>query len=578
MSLRTSNFIILIILLTSLDVAAQTPQPSPKAEGREVSKSRSITGKVVNESGQPLSSAYVSVVTVGSVRRENTTVSRRDGTFRVDGLEPGPYFVAASLGAYTPPPREPENAPRSQYRPGDSVKLVLIKGGVITGTVTAPNGEPVVSIGVVAQMVRDRNGRRIVTAPTVREGGTDDRGVYRIYGLPAGIYVVAAGSINDHSQTGVHAFLHDVPTYSPSSTRDTAAEITVRAGEEANNVDIRYRAERGRTISGTVLDSAGEAFSFAAILISITPDGQRWNTPQRDSRAFAFDAISDGDYYLIGISHLKEGERWLSESKLINVRGADIGGIELTTQPLGYIKGRVVLEESKAPECTDKNPPPFTEMSVSAWHRDTEANKSKPQFVWSLGAPATPDAHGNFRLRTLVPSQYYFQARVSAKNWYLHSITFPATQKAAPAAKPTDATRVWTNVKSGDQLSGLTVTLAPGAASLSGKLVLAEGETPPENVFVFLVPVEAERAHDSLRFYGAPVSKEGKIALNNLAPGRYWLLTQLVTDDTRSPLTKVRLPDETRTRASLRREAEAGKTEIEFKPCQHVIDFEVLRK
>lgn len=582
MSLRTSNFIILIILLTSLDVAAQTPQPTPKTEGREVSKSRVITGKVVNESGQPLSSAYVQLNAVGSSGRGKVAVTDRDGTFRVDGLEPIPYFVAASLPAYTDQPRESLNAPRPEYRAGDSVTVVLIKGGVITGTVTAANGDPVISIGVLAYMVRDRNGRPIVTAPTVREDATDDRGVYRIYGLPAGVYVVGAGSINDHSQTGVHAFVQDLPTYSPSSsTRDTAAEITVRSGEDVNNVDIRYRAERGRTISGTVLESPGAEPGFAVILISTAPGAQQWNTSQVQpgSRAFAFDAIPDGDYHVIGMSSLKEGERGLSESKLINVRGADISGIELNPQPLGYINGRVVLEQSKAPECTDKNPPLFTEMSVSAWHRDTEANKSKPQFVWSLGAPSRPDAQGNFRLRTLMPSQYYFQARVSAKNWYLHSITFPTTQKTGtPSAKQADATRVWTNVKSGDQLSGLAVTLAHGAASLSGKLVIAEGEAPPEKVFVYLVPVEAERADNPLRFYGAPVSKEGTVAVNNLAPGRYWILVQPVTDDTPSPLTKVRLPDETRTRASLRREAEAGKREVELKPCQNVTDFEVLLK
>jgi hypothetical protein len=35
----------------------------------------------------------------------------------------------------------------------------------------------------------------------------------------------------------------------------------------------------------------------------------------------------------------------------------------------------------------------------------------------------------------------------------------------------------------------------------------------------------------------------------------------------------MRAPDETETRARLRRDAEAAKVEIELKPCQNVTDF-----
>jgi len=130
-------------------------------------------------------------------------------------------------------------------------------------------------------------------------------------------------------------------------------------------------------------------------------------------------------------------------------------------------------------------------------------------------------------------------------------------------------------------LSGVTVTLAQGAASLHGQVALAEGEQPPAKLFVYLAPAERERAEDVLRYFVAPVSPEGKIALGNIAPGRYWILPQVVSDDRRAagsgltPLTKLRLPDETATRARVRRDAEAAKNEIELKPCQNVTDFQL---
>jgi hypothetical protein len=104
---------------------------------------------------------------------------------------------------------------------------------------------------------------------------------------------------------------------------------------------------------------------------------------------------------------------------------------------------------------------------------------------------------------------------------------------------------------------------------------LGEGQQAPEKLFVYLVPAEQESADDILRFFAAQVSADGKIALNNVAPGRYWILAHPPLDETGSSLTKLRLPHETETRAKLRRDVEAAKTEVEFKPCQNVVDFKL---
>jgi len=97
----------------------------------------------------------------------------------------------------------------------------------------------------------------------------------------------------------------------------------------------------------------------------------------------------------------------------------------------------------------------------------------------------------------------------------------------------------------------------------------------PGRLYVYLVPAERERSQDALRFLAAPVAPDKKISLNNIPPGRYFIAVQSALDDVRPTLTKLRLPDETETRARLRREAEAAKTEIEFKPCQNVTDYQL---
>jgi hypothetical protein len=560
--------------LSSLCVVAQTQQPSARTDKSAASTGGTIKGRVVNESGQPLANAIVSARTTTNPNAGQAVLSDREGTFQFNDLEQGAsYQVYASVPAYTPPLPQPGIATPT-YRAGDSVNLTLIKGGVITGTVTNAVGEPLVAIRVrVERVTRDRSGRRLRVASggIVAERQTDDRGVYRIYGLPAGTYLVmAGGSSPNYSSSMVDPFETDVPTYADSATRETANEIAVRAGEEVSGVDIRYRAEQGRIISGVV---TGATRGFNVMLTSAGDAVAPWNAStyqQMNDNSFSFVGVAEGDYDLYAYAYSETRDYGVSEVKRIRLRGADVTGIELATRPLASVAGRVVPDETKLRECTEK--PLSNEMTVGAWHNDIETAKETPAPVWSLGVPVKPDAQGNFVIRNLAPGEYYFAVRAAAKNWYVRSVQFPAT---GTGKKPVDATRVWTNVKAGDRLSGLSIALAPGGASLRGQIALGEGEQVPPRTFVYLAPVERERADNPLSYFGAPLTPEGKIVMNNIAPGRYWIFGETISEDATVPLSRVRFPNEIETRTQIRRAAEAGKTEIEFKPCQEIVDFKL---
>ena len=545
------------------------------AVGQTQQASDAITGRVVNENGQSLPNAHVWAHVAGSQDPPQSLTTDREGNFKLTALPRVQYQFSASMPAYMPAPRTRDTP--THYQVGDSVTLVLTRGGVITGKVTTAEGEPIVAIEVRVEAVRHGNGQKIERARAVKSGPTDDRGVYRFYGLPTGTYlVVAGGEGHDYSNTGINAFESYLPTYSPSSTRDTAAEISVRAGEETADVDIRYRREPARVISGSASGPPGEN-SVNVVLTSIGDGGAQTNRSthlEPGGRDFVFNGITDGDYYVTAQSTFSSGNNAVSDSKLINVRGADVTGIELVMQPLGSISGRVVLEEIKAVECTDKQPPVFADTIVTALPKG-EDTKDRALFVWSWQEPGKADGEGKIRLFNLAPGEYRFVTKFSAKDWYLRSISFIPSATKTPAAKPIDATKIWTRIKYGDRLTGLTVTLAQGAASLSGELALSEGQSVPQKLVLYLVPAEREKVDEVLRFYAEPVSANRKVELNNLAPGRYWILAQPALDGVESPSTKLRLPDASGTRARLRREAEAAKTEIEFKPCQKVVDFRI---
>ncbi len=576
-----SSLALVIIIVASWTCGlAQATQTSD--DRTDTPKSGSITGRVVNESGQPLANAAVFVRAFGVAGPGNVTASDGEGNFQVGGLEPVAYQISAAVPAYTAAPRDPDSTQAPYHRVGDSVKLELIRGGVITGTVTTSAGEPVVAVRVFAYMLRDGNGQPPRYGISFREQPTDDRGVYRIYGLATGTYIVLAGGHGNFSDFNVAEYESHAPTYAPSSTRDNAGEISVRAGEETTNVDIRYRGEPGHVIGGFANDANATAIpnGFNIRLTSTVNGASQWTKfsyqPQ-GNRGFAISGIADGDYDLTAETFFPGGDMAISEPRRIKVRGADVSGIELTTKALGSISGRVALEESKVTECKGKRRPLFGETLVTPWHNEKNAAKDKPQFLWSLGTPTIPDKQGDFILRNLAAGQYRFNTRSFAKYWYLQSISLPSSiapgARTTLANRPTDAARNWTTMKSGARVSGLTITLAEGAASLNGQIKSAENQKLPARLFVYLVPAEREKAEDVLRFFVSLVSIDGSFALNNLPPGRYWAITKLAGENESNVLSKLRLPDEAEARAKLRQEVEAAKTEIELKPCQNVTNY-----
>jgi hypothetical protein len=579
--MRSRKFTASLVLLTSICLVANGQIQSSVTRSVDEPTTGAISGKVVNESGQPLSGASLVVRTVSSTNVGRTAITDVDGNFSVNGLDRGLYTIFANTPAYTTAPADP-NIPTTYYRIGDSVRLELVRGGVITGTVTNALGEPVVAVRVRATIVRDAKGEAPKMPSFGLEQATDDRGIYRMYGLIPGTYVVSAGGFGVTQPFQFNPYGSDVPTYAPSSTRDTAAEVSVRSGEESN-VDIRYRAESGHTISGTVkiAGTTGSTITLTPAGSTLLPAGNTFQLP--GAKGFAFDGIADGEYDLVAIELSSPQTAMtpalsVSESKRVTVKGASVTGIELVPRPLGSVSGRVVLETSKAPECQGKRAPLLSETLVQIRRPEKDLDKPGSPYMRPFGSLASPDAKGAFVLRNLAPGRYQFEPRFYARYWYLQSVRMGAVATAAkpqPASSRTDAAANWTVLGSGDQRTNLTITLAEGAASIRGRLSLAE---PPAGMVLYLVPSEPDKAADVLRFFVTEIAADGTFALNNLPPGRYWVLAQPNADPQTATLLKLREPEGATTRAKLRSTAETQKREIELKPCQNLIDYQLPLK
>jgi hypothetical protein len=572
---RVVIFVLTWILAGAISLQAQTTsaaKPEPVTG--------SISGRVVNESGQGIPN--VMVYSRPSVTfSPRVTATDNEGNFKFEGLDSALYQFSAAAPGYVMPPRDPD-AEAIYYRLNESVSLNLIKGGIITGTVLSASGEPVVQVPVRAMLVRDVNGKAPKSVGFQLARTTDDRGVYRLYGLAPGTYLVSTGGRNSFGGNGPYD--EDSPTYAPSSTRDTAAEFSVISGDETN-VDIKYRGEAGHAVSGT-LTGASDANVGSGISVSLVQldNGISISTAftftPPGAKTFAIYGVADGEYDLTALLMSGPGDSGSSETRHITMKGADVTGIELNIKPLGAISGHVALAKSEVAECKNKRQPLFSETLIAVRRSEKQKPSEIPAFMNFYGLQAVPNETGDFQIKNLGPGQYNFGARFFAKYWYLKSIV-QESGATAPPAKPaalnsqTDLARNGVTLKFGENISRVRVNLAAGAASLLGSVKLDAGQTVPAKLFVYLLPGEKESTEDVLRFFVSEVGSDGVFAMNNLAPGRYWIIGQVAANNETPSANKLRSLSELETRAQLRRAAEAGKLLVEFKPCQNVVDYQL---
>lgn len=580
-----SSFLLIIAQLLSIastcwaQQAAGGTKPLEKPDGM-------ITGRVVNSAGEPLSDAVVYASLLGTRSRSQRATVDANGEFKIDGLQAGLYLVSAGAPGYVPAQQPSPTDSQSYYHIGDSVTLRLIKGGVITGTVTGPKG-PLVAVGVYAIRVRDEAGKPLTAQMGFHERSTDDRGVYRFYGLLPGGYLVMAAKPR-MGLVAPTAYDSDTPTYFPSSTRDTASEVVVREGEELT-ADIQYRAEPGHAISGTVVgvvESQTQFLSSASINLTSVRDRSSHvgsSASSNDNFSFAIYGVADGEYELSASQFSQSRDEFRSPPRRVTVRGADVTGMILTLQPLASIEGRLVFENDQKGTCGKRRETVAQETIVFGRRYEPEkkagaAAKTAPVADVSLSATnyvstGVGDAKASFILKNLPPGSYRIDPRPPASGWYVRSIAMRGTETLAGRAASLVVARDGIVLKSGEHVSGLTVTITEGAASVRGRISVAAGQILPPRMRLYLVPAEGDSSEDLLRFFEGTVGDDGTFAMGNLAPGRYWVIAQPAMESDSLGVKSIK--SDSAFRSKVLRDAEALKKEIAFKPCERRTDYDL---
>jgi hypothetical protein len=522
--------------------AATSAARDQKANSTPSPTTGTIKGRLVAGDGQPLTNANVLAQALTTTPTVKPTLVDSEGRFVFDDLPAASYIIIATAPGYIDPSislGDPSQWPR--YLIGSNVRITMIRGGVITGLVTNAKGEPIVGIPVHATL---QNAQPSV-ASFFTGGGvseTDDRGIYRIYGLLPGQYTVHVGGNGQFGQFTPSGFDLDVPTYYPSATRDTAVPISVRSGDETSGIDIKYKSIEGHSVSGVVSGNVEAGQLGGAITIFLSPAGSTSvltigvaaiTDPRR---AFSFNGIADGEYDLLASYLANQNEGAVVGTKRVTVRGGDVTGIELRLAPLASLDGTITLDAIKPEDKCDKRASQVIE-TIPGLSRD-EPKKSGSSSMISLlsGGLGTVNEKGEFAMRNLEAGRYRLNIKLPTESWYVRAINLPGaaarapdqTQPAQPVATNPNL-GVWqgvVNIKSGEKLSSVLIMVGQDAAGLRGRAA-PEGVAIREGTRVHLVPFEREPANNVLRYSETLVNRDGSFALTNLAPGRYFILSRV---------------------------------------------------
>jgi hypothetical protein len=550
----------------STSVTAQTP----KRKGV-------ITGRIVTADGQPASEATVTAYAVGSNKDESQEAEcDNDGNFQLTGLRPGSYIISASLPGYV---SLNDTSGPELHRIGENVTLTLVKGGVITGRVTDADGEPME--GALVDL-RDIEGKISGIPDYLGDLGlTDDRGVYRIYGLPPGKYLV---SVTDAPLPEFYSgsFRHGAPTYYPSANRAAAAAITVRAGEEVTGIDIRYLGQREHAISGTISGEVESESSLSRISVTLIDEASGeilGSTDVIGSRNFALYGVADGTYEIVAQRLDYEGSNTaIAAPRRVTVKGSDITGVNLKLLKPASISGRLIIEAPKSGAACGR-PEKFSVEEISlqvvkTGARDHMQNNWDSEDRDEEGHLTAPNEKGQFVQKNLEEGVYQIIPDLPDDNWYVRSVA--QTSKAA-TRKAIDTVRNGLSLSAGESLTGIEMIVSAGGARLRGRVGAANGVQTKEGSSaspywrVHILPAEETAAEDLLRYAETTTRGDGSFELKHLAPGKYLLLAREIPEKERIESQAVAWDHAER--AKLRREAQALSQEVELRPCQQINDY-----
>ena len=338
-------------------------QSNPAAEKPKEEKKGSIEGRVVNSvTGEAVRKATLMLAGTnsGSGARPATTETDDTGSFAFKELNAGKYQLVAQRAGFATQMYGGRGSRLSgttlSVSAGQTLKDLVFRltpGAVISGKVLDEEGEPVMSVAVMAMRPMYQRGKRQLGPAGAAQ--SNDLGEYRIAGLAAGRYILRATYRNLAAAMGAPGSkpvsdkpeMSYVTTYYPGSAdADGAAPVEVGTGAEIRGTDIRLVKSKTVRVKGKLI---GMPQGKPAVVM-LAPKGAGMMgmltggmaVAQPPDGAFEFRGIAPGSYMLNATAALDLGS--LGASLPVEVGEQHIEGIALVLGESAELPGAVSVE------------------------------------------------------------------------------------------------------------------------------------------------------------------------------------------------------------------------------------------
>jgi len=437
-----------------------------------------ISGRVTDrETGAPL--AGVTVTLAAPPRgplgeRPLVADTDADGRYAFTRLPAGPYSLSFGPPAHrathlaqqygeTQPLRPRFRRPyQISLRNGEHLEnadVALWRALAISGRVVDEGGEPLANVNVHAF---NTDGSQATVSDMSR--ASDDRGAFRLFGLPPGEYLVCAEPRDPFPGTEVRERL--VRTCHPSAIGDDGAGFVQVMAADVGQVEIRVRRSRTFSVTGTILTSSGAPLVEARPQVSVVRlDRHRTSSEHIEIQPggqFLVRGLIPGDYLLRADKYgsgAGSPEREIARVPF-RVDATDLEGLVAVMEKPASVRGRVVFEE----------PPALRQpgaLRVGA-HLDHSAARLLPGFV----PGADVDSDLTFELSGLFGPQLITMSGLP-RNYFVKSVKYGADEIIDT---PTDFRR-------GDPRT-LEILLSNRGAFVTGRVLDDEGRRAGDSVVV----------------------------------------------------------------------------------------------
>jgi hypothetical protein len=498
-----------LLLAGAMAVGGQERNPAPKSNVKPADLC-SVAGVVVKSTtGEGIKRLTVQLIRLGGGQQPYSAFTENNGYFIIRDITPGRYAINASGNGYRQQASEKGKGNNGilDLAPGKNVSgiaLRLLPPGVITGTVYDEDGDPVTSAQVQALRVSGSGTHRQFGGAGSQK--TNDLGEYRIWGLEAGQYLVAAAY--QRPQSNPDQQMDDVylPTFHPSTADTSQATIVeVQPGAEVSGIDVDLRQAHAVMVRGRVMVD-GPVQSLRGVHVSLEPhvaaEGSYsfsdFGAPvQSDSGDFEIRGVPPGSYDLSATWN--DGKRQLYGRVPVEVGSANLDGVTVVLGSPIPLLGRFRVEGS--------DPFDFTRLGLFLQPLDSTRGGASSQ-IKADGTFVVENVYdGNYRLRILgFPVPYYVKSAREGGSDVLESGL--SISRSQPPAH-------------------LEIDLSSDGGRVDG--TVSKEHNPVSGAWVVLVPDPPHRDREEM--YGMTTTDaSGRFSLLGLSPGDFklfaWELVQ----------------------------------------------------